>query len=209
MTKKNRQPLKSGEKILFGVFGAFFVIAAIGYVILESVRLSSDEPMYEQTTFFDFSPLGRQGSQYYLKANCNACHRALRSGTSMGLSLDGLGSKRSLEWLENFLSHPEETYGAVTIDHGPAPKEAAYTAKLPAEQRKAIAVFISELKADAGSSVAKVPPPERSEFIDAMVGSWAPDEWKGKYKDVRVRLAEEAEQDAANEIETPDTDEAH
>ncbi len=185
------QPLKSGEKILLSIFGVFFVLACVGYLVLEVVRGNKEGPMYEQTTFYEFSPEGKVGAGLYLSNNCNACHRSLRSGTSMGLSLDGVGSKRSLEWLEAFLANPEAVYGAQTIDHGQRPKEAAYVMHLPAEERRSLAVYLSELRAVAGSSVAKVPPPERSGFIDAMVQAWAPDEWSEKYEDIRDRLERE------------------
>ena len=190
----SKTPLKSGEKILFTIFGAFFVLAMIGYGVLEYIRLNSEKPLFAQRTFFDFSEEGLKGSELYRKANCNACHRALRSGTSMGLSLDGLGSKRSLEWIEAFLRNPEEVYEGPTIDHGAPPKEAAYVSQLPEEDRHLIAVFISELRADPGSSVAKVPPPGRSEFIDKMVGAWAPEEWKEKYRDIREKQQEQAQE---------------
>lgn len=196
MAKKS-QPLKSGEKIMFIVFGVFFLLAVIAYIALESVRLNSEEPMFEQTTYFDFSPEGKKGSKIYREARCNSCHRALRTGTSMGLILDGIGSKRSVEWLEAFLLNPEKMYGAETLDHGLPPKEAAYVMKMPREDLHLIAIFLSELKADAGSSVAKVPPPERSEFIDNMVKMWAPEEWKEKYTDIREK--NKPEEEAVNE----------
>lgn len=183
MAKK--QPLKSGEKILFIIFGVFFMLAVIAYIGLETYRMNSDTPMFQQTTHFDFSEIGKVGSEVYRVNRCNSCHRALRTGTSMGLSLDGIGSKRSLEWLESFLVEPEKAYGSPTLDHGLPPKEAAYTANLSEEDRHAIAVFLSELRADPGSSVAKTPPPERSEFIDNMVKVWAPEEWHEKYDDIR------------------------
>ena len=192
MAKKS-QPLKPGEKILLIIFGVFFVLATIAYIGLETVRLNSEEPMFEQTTFFDFSEEGKKGSQIYQQARCNSCHRALRQGTSMGLILDGIGSKRSVEWLEEFLLNPEETYGAETLDHGLPPKEAAYAMRMPREDIKLIAIFLSELRADAGSSVAKVPPPERSEFIDSMVKMWAPEEWKEKYTDIREKQPKQEE----------------
>ncbi len=197
---KQKQPLKSGEKILLSVFGVFFVLACIGYVILESVRLTSDKPMFQQTTFFDFSPEGKMGAGIYQASNCNACHRSMRSGTSMGLSLDGIGSKRSVEWLEAFLGDPENVYGAPTIDHGMRPKEAAFISDMSAEDRRLLAVYLSELRAVPGSSVAKVPPPEHSEFIDTMVKAWAPADWQHKYEDIRVRIKrEQAEESEINE----------
>jgi len=188
---KKSQPLKSGEKILFIVFGVFFVLALIAYIALESIRLTSDEPIFKQNTYFDFSEVGKEGSKIYREARCNSCHRALRAGTSMGLSLDGIGSKRSLEWLEEFLVNPEAVYEGETLDHGLPPKEAAYTARLSEDERHKIAVFLSELRADPGSSVSKRPPPEHSEFIDTMVKMWAPKEWGEKYTDIRDRKPED------------------
>jgi len=186
----SKQPLKSGEKILLIAFGVFFVIAVGGYVALESLRMRSDKPVFVQRTHFDFSEEGKRGSMLYREARCSSCHRALRSGTSMGLILDGIGSKRSLEWLEAFLRDPEKTYGSVTLDHGPSPKEAAYVAAMPSQDLHSIAVFLSELRADAGAAEAAAPP-ERSEFIDDMVKIWAPEDWKRRFQDVREKPAEE------------------
>jgi len=207
---KKPQKLKTGEKVLFSAFGAFFVLVAIGYVIMETIRLNMDGPMFKQSTFFIFSEEGKLGSVIYREANCNSCHRALRSGTSMGLSLDGLGSKRSAEWIEEFLSSPEAAerlYGAALIDHGGPNQEATRDLKnISNEHKHLMAVFISELKADAGSSVAKVPPTGRSPFIDSMIGSWAPESWKGKYEDIRVRLAREKATDkSATDSKSPES----
>ncbi|MDH5544356.1 MAG: cytochrome c [Gammaproteobacteria bacterium] len=188
-----KQPLKSGEKILFIIFGIFFLLAVIAYIGLETYRMNSEKPMFQQLTHFDFSEAGKVGSELYRKNRCNSCHRALRTGTSMGLSLDGIGSKRTVEWIESFLLKPEEVYGSPTLDHGLPPKEAAYVSDIPAEDRKVIAIFLSELRADAGSSVAKVPPPERSEFIDNMVKMWAPEDWQGKYEDIRDKPSSDKE----------------
>lgn len=183
----SKQPLKSGEKILLSVFGVMFVAAMAGYAAIETVRIKSDKPMYTQTTFFDFSEDGKKGSVLYREANCNSCHRAVRGGTNMGLSLDGIGSRRTKEWIEQFLTDPEKAYGQPTIDHGSPPKEAAYAAKFTPEKRQLIATFLSELRAIKGSPSAEGPPPGDSQFIDAMVKSWAPDSWKDKYTDIRER----------------------
>lgn len=183
----NKKSLKTGEKVLFGIAGVFIVLAVIAYIILEMYRLSSDTPIFETKTSFDFSEQGAVGSALFRESRCTSCHRALRNGTNMGLSLDGVGSLRTPEWLYNFLKDPEQTYGAPTIDHGAAPKEAAYVSKLADEDLRAIAQFISELKAEQGSASAPVPPDGRSEFIDNMVKTWAPKEWKEKYSDVREK----------------------
>lgn len=189
----SKHPLKKGEKIMLMVFGVFFAFAIITYIALETFRLKSDEPLWEQTTHFDFSEEGKQGSHLYRVNRCNSCHRALRTGTSMGLILDGIGSRRSQEWLEAFLADPEAVYGSNTLDHGKPPKEAAYVARLPEEDRRLIAVFLSELRADPGSAVAPAPPPGDSAFIERMLRAWAPESWKEHYSDVRESGEDAAE----------------
>ena len=181
----SKQTLKQGEKVLFGIFGAFIVAAVIGYVALEAIRHSRDKPMYQNTTHFDLSDEGRRGSALFRENRCTSCHSAMRNGTNMGLVLDGVGTKRTVDWLYTFLRNPEATYGSATIDHGFSPKEAAYVAKMPAADLKSIAIFLSELKADQGSASSPVPPEGKSGFIDGALKMVAPQEWKGKYKDVR------------------------
>ncbi|RMD78696.1 MAG: hypothetical protein D6809_05290 [Gammaproteobacteria bacterium] len=180
-----KQPLRQGEKILFGIFGAFMAAAVLAYIGLEMARSRMDRPMFPVRTHYNLSEEGRLGSVAFRKERCTDCHRAMRNGTNMGLDLDGIGSRRSKAWLLAFLKDPEKTYGAPTVDHGAEPKEAAYVARLPEQELERIATFLSELKADRGSAAAPEPPPGRSTFIDSMVKVFAPEEWKQKYRDVR------------------------
>lgn len=185
---KKKQPLKTGEKILFGIFGAFIVMAVIAYAILEYVRFNADTPMFENLTHFNFSPEGHKGAILFRIKRCTSCHRAMMNGTNMGLSLDGIGSLRDLAWIEDYLDKPvraqRATYDSVTFDHGPG-KEADYVSKLPKEERFYIATFLSQLRSDQGASSSPLPPKGPSPFIDAMIDSWAPKEWSEKYTDIR------------------------
>jgi cytochrome c553 len=178
--------MKLGEKILFGIVALIFLFAVASYVMLEVLRAHSEKPLYQVTDHFNFTAEGKRGSLLFRKQQCTSCHKALRNGTNMGLDLDGIGSKRSFKYLLNFLKHPEQTYDAATIDHGPAPKEAAYVAKLPDADLHALAAFLSELKADQGSADSPLPPKGRSSFIDDMVKVWAPKSWKSEFTDVRT-----------------------
>lgn len=183
MTKPS---LKPGEKILFAVFGAFFALALIGYVVLEVVRSQMTEPMFASRNSFDFSAAGQRGSELFRKANCTACHRAMRNGTNHGIILDGVGSRRSQEWLETFLKHPEAGYAGVTIDHGLPPKEAAYVTQLPPQDLHDIATFLSELKAEQGSAMAAKPPEGSEGMAKRLANTWAPQAWKDKYQERQV-----------------------
>ncbi len=191
--------LKRGEKVLFGVVALLGVMAIVSFVIMEVIRARRDHPMYANATHFDFSEEGLKGSALFRHEGCTACHRAVRNGTNMGLDLDGIGSRRSLDYLANFLKNPEPTYasvsnGARTVDHGPG-KAAENVAALPEADRHALAVFLSELRATQGSPDAPLPPKEHSSFIDAMVKEWAPDWWKADHKDIR----QEAQQTQATD----------
>ncbi len=177
--------LKRGEKILLGVIALIFLFALASFIMMEIYRAHLNRPMYADATHFDFSEEGLKGSALFRHDRCTSCHRAVRNGTNNGVDLDGVGSKRSLQYLVNFLKDPEATYGTRTLDHGPAPKEAAYVAELPEQDRHAIAQFLSELRANRGSPDAPLPPQERSGFIDEMVKVWAPDSWKADHHDVR------------------------
>ena len=177
--------IKFGEKILFGIFALIGIFAVASFVMMEIVRSHMDKPMFPPTTHFDFSAEGLRGSVLFRKDGCTSCHRAVRNGTNMGLDLDGIGSKRSPQYLIAFLKNPEATYESKTIDHGPEPKEAAYVAKLPEKDLQSLAVFLSELRATQGSPDAPMPPKGRSGFIDEMVKVWAPGDWKSEFHDVR------------------------
>ena len=177
--------MKKGEKILFGIIGLLVFITVVNFTVLETVRHNSDKPLFPILTHFDFSAEGLRGYEVYQKSSCYTCHHAVGSGTSMGVSLDGLGSKHDVNYFYNFLKAPEQTYGAKTMDHGAPPKDAAYVSSLPDADLRAMAVFLSELKSDQGSSTSFEPPQGESSFINAMLDMWTPEGWRNKFKDIR------------------------
>jgi len=186
MEKRKQPPLKQGEKVLFIMAGIFVVLGIIGFIIMQIVSSESKKPLFEVKTHYSFSPEGLQGSTLFREKGCTVCHRALREGTNMGRTadMDGIGSRHPLKWLLAFMTNPESVYAQELFDHRPG-KDAGFVAKMPAEQLHAIAVFLSELKADQGSSASPIPPKGESVFIDTMVNTWAPKEWKHKYRDLR------------------------
>jgi cytochrome c553 len=140
--------------------------------------------MYPVRTHYEFAGEGFRGSELFRHNNCTNCHKAVGNGTNMGLNLDGIGTRHDLAYIQRFLHDPEATYVARTVDHGPAPKEAAYVARIPEADLQSIAVFLSQLKVDRGAPAAAAPPGE-SGFIDAMLDMWVPDGWRVQFSDVR------------------------
>ncbi len=176
--------LRLGEKILFGIAALFVVFAVISFIGMEIYRAHSGKKMYASASTFDFSAQGRVGSERFRELGCTNCHRAVRNGTNHGVGLDGIGSRRSAEYLAAFLRQPESTYQTQTLEHGPG-KRAAYVADLPESDLRAITSFLSEWKAVQGSPDARWPEDTHSGFIDEMVKIWAPSTWKSQYHDVR------------------------
>lgn len=173
------RPLKIGEKILFGLFGLLFLMGLAMFGALEYIGSHRNQPLYPSGNQYTFSEEGLHGQTLFRKDNCTSCHSAVRNGTNMGLDLDGLGSIHDYDYFYNFLRFPEKTYrGGTTVDHGMPPKEAAYVSQMPDQDLQAIARFLSELKAPAGSASAPEPPPGDSSFIDTMLKYFAPDSWK-------------------------------
>jgi hypothetical protein len=177
--------LRTGEAVIFGVVVLIFVVAVVNYAILGWVGHNSDKPIFPVRTHYEFSGDGFHGSELFRSNNCTLCHRAVGNGSNMSLNLDGIGSRHDLAYIEAFLRDPEGTYRSRTVDHGPAPKEAAYVATLPEADRHAMAVFLSQLRTDRGGASAEQPPAGKSDFIDAMLDMWAPDGWRIMFTDVR------------------------
>jgi Cytochrome c. len=187
---KKWKGLRAGEKILFGIVIFLGFVVVQNFASLEWIGYHSPKPLYPILTHYDFSPDGKKGSVLFRTDWCTECHRAIGNGTSSVLDLDGEGSRRSEKWIEAFLAEPAKNYGAPTFDHGPT-QDAAWVAKLPAQDRHYLAVFLSELTADRGAPDAKMPPQGKSSFIDDMLRVWAPESWRIGFSDIRNKEREQ------------------
>ncbi len=177
--------IRTGERVIFGVVILIMLVAVVNYAILGWIGHNADKPLFPVRTHYEFAGEGFHGSELFRQNNCTLCHRAIGNGSNMSLNLDGIGSRHDLAYIEAFLADPEATYRSRTVDHGPPPKEAAYVSRLPAADRHAIAVFLSQLRTEQGGASAQQPPPGKSGFIDAMLDMWAPDGWRIMFNDVR------------------------
>jgi hypothetical protein len=177
--------MKTGEKVIIGITVILGIVALGNFSVMEWISNTSNKPMFKVLTHFNFSPDGLKGFQVYRDSDCYSCHRAVGAGTNMGLSLDGLGSKHDVDYFYNFLRFPEQIYKAKTVAHGLPPKEAAYVSQMPEEKLRLLAVFLSDLKSDQGSSSSFKPPEGKSSFIDAMLDMWVPAGWRSQYTDIR------------------------
>jgi hypothetical protein len=91
--------LRLGEKLVLvgaGMIAAFAVLVGtliylkpppVRYVYLESVS-------------------SRSGEMVFRRQNCLTCHELFGNGTTYGPPLDGIGSRRTVSWLREYLRAP-------------------------------------------------------------------------------------------------------
>lgn len=52
------------------------------------------------------TPAGRVGELIFRRESCFSCHEVFGNGASYGPSLDGVGSKRTNSWLQDYMRNP-------------------------------------------------------------------------------------------------------
>lgn len=117
--------LRAGEWL---VLGGAALIAAFAAVVGTIIYV---KPPPVQYRYFE-SPRTQAGEALYRRSGCGACHRILGNGAAIGPALDGIGSRRSREWLLDFLSRGHKGFGP------PAPAE-----------RAALATYLEALRSNA------------------------------------------------------------
>ena len=92
--------LRAGEWV---VLAGSAVIAAFAAVVGVLIYLKPPPVEYRYVD----GALARDGEAIYRREGCNACHRVFGNGATYGPSLDGVGSRRSAQWLRQYLEDPK------------------------------------------------------------------------------------------------------
>jgi cbb3-type cytochrome oxidase cytochrome c subunit len=133
--------LKLGEKLMFG-FAALVAVAAVG----KGVMTTRGSPPPRE--YYEWTEAGLQGHALYRSLGCNSCHRTLGVGEiGVAPSLDGSGTRRTLEWLERYFEDPGAAVPGSAHDGrlGPDFRE------LDPGERRLLAAFLFGLKSNPGS----------------------------------------------------------
>ena len=115
--------LRAGEWL---VLGGAVLIAAFAAVVGAIIYV---KPPPVQYRYFE-SPRTQAGEALYRHAGCGACHKIFNNGAAIGPALDGIGSRRSGEWLLDFLSRAHKGVGP-----------------LPPAERAALVSYLEALRA--------------------------------------------------------------
>ncbi len=145
--------MKLGEKIVFG-FAAVIVIAAVarGYQVITATEPSVPKHYYE------WDETGLQGHYLYRELGCKNCHRAMGTG-EVGVApvLDGIGTRRTPEWIRQYLTEPGSLVDGTAHDGSFAPN----FYELDDAQRDLLTAYLSGLHANPNSpNYPRQQPPE-------------------------------------------------
>jgi cbb3-type cytochrome oxidase cytochrome c subunit len=96
--------LKTGEWVVLG--GSLLIAAFAALVgVLIYLKPPPSEFKYAQTE------QSRAGEALYRREACGSCHRIHSNGPTYGPQLDGEGSRRTREWLLDYLKNPRAGVG--------------------------------------------------------------------------------------------------
>ncbi len=88
--------------------GEWVVIVGSGLILAFAVTVGSIIYMKPPPIQFSYTetPLTAQGEAIYRREGCLSCHEIFGNGASYGPSLDGVGSKRTKDWIVRYLKSP-------------------------------------------------------------------------------------------------------
>ena len=91
--------LRTGEWVV--VAGSALVVVFAGVVgVLIYLKPPPVQFVYLETT------ASRAGEAVYREQSCLSCHEVFGNGASYGPSLDGVGSRRTGQWIDDYLRAP-------------------------------------------------------------------------------------------------------
>lgn len=118
---------------------------ATGALLIVAVALSVGWTIYVQPPRVHYVYLDSQetkhGEVIYRREGCNACHQILGNGYGYGPGLDGIGSRRTQQWLQRYLQAP---WPGVSKRHYRT-EMPAYD-RLPEDELEALTAYLAALK---------------------------------------------------------------
>jgi len=131
------------------------VALAIAAVLQVGVRLSGADGPRQPRDYSEWTEKAQAGYLLYKSKGCNSCHRVLRMGENgVAPVLDGEGTRRNLEWLQDYFEDPGSVVPGSAHDGRLGPDFRIFDTS----ERALLVAFMISLKSNPGSSNYPVPP---------------------------------------------------
>ena len=146
--------LRTAERVV-----VIAAVVIVGYAVLVGALIYLKPPpvrfVYRETAST------RTGEMVFRREGCLSCHELFGNGTSFGPALDGVGSRRNLAWLKEYLRSPRPGVGGRTWRL----RMPAYD-KLEEGELDALVTYLGALRElDSGGRIVE-PPPARTKTGD-------------------------------------------
>ncbi len=135
---------------MFG-FAALLTVAGVS----KGIKQFNNPQAREPRDYYEWTDASLEGHGLYRKMGCNSCHRAFNVG-EIGVApvLDGEGTKRELEWLEQYFKDPNSLVAGTAHDGSLGPDFRTLTEN----ERTLLTEFLFALKSNPGSRNYPRPP---------------------------------------------------
>ena len=130
--------LRTGEWVV--VAGSVLIA---GFAALVGALIHAKPPPVEFA--YAETDASRRGEAIFRREGCGTCHQVFGNGATYGPKLDGVGSRRSVDWLRTYLIDPRPGVG----DRPYRVRMPAY-AGLPLHERDALVDYLQALRGPEG-----------------------------------------------------------
>ncbi len=144
--------LKQGERVLFFTVGVLLV----GGFVFWLLAITNVTDVMRVRDVFEDSPEADLGYKLVQDHGCRNCHNVLNIGEwGLAPSLDGLGTRRTYQWIRAYLDDPAKMMGGKTLHNGAYGTDFSELAPI---EKDLIATFLFAQKSMPGSANYDKPP---------------------------------------------------
>lgn len=138
--------LKLGERVLFFMVGVLLVFGFVFWLL----AITGVTEVMRVRDYYEGGPEADKGYDLVRRHGCRNCHTVLKIGEwGLAPSLDGIGTRRTYQWIRAYLEDPARQMGGKTLHDGSyGPDFSAFSS----EEKDLVATFLFAQKSMPGSA---------------------------------------------------------
>lgn len=144
--------LKLGERVLFFMVGVLLVFGFVFWLL----AITGVTNVMRVRDYYEGSPEADKGFDLVRRHGCRNCHTVLKIGEwGLAPELDGIGTRRTYQWIRAYLEDPARQMGGKTLHNGSYGPDFS---RLTSTEKDLIATFLFAQKSMPGSATYSAPP---------------------------------------------------